>query len=174
MQSTPPQLWGVAENAGRHLHSRLHGSGSQISCEYRDGVLYLRGQSRSFYQKQMAERRAEEFGTLDKNGDGSLSFAELLGRQAGRRGDAPKTAGETPRAPAAPGGEAGGRAAVGERLLRTMDRNADGKISKDEWTGPEERFTNMDANKDGIIDAAEIQARVRGMGGRGEEAKKSQ
>lgn len=55
MQSTPPQLWGVAENAGRHLHSRLHGSGSRISCEFRDGVLYLRGQSRSFYQKQMAQ-----------------------------------------------------------------------------------------------------------------------
>ena len=55
MQSTQPHLWGVAENAGHHLHSRLHGFGSQISCDYRDGVLYLRGRSRTFYQKQMAQ-----------------------------------------------------------------------------------------------------------------------
>jgi osmotically-inducible protein OsmY len=55
MQSTHPQWLSVAENAGRHLHSRLDGFSNQISCEYRDGVLYLRGQSRSFYQKQMAQ-----------------------------------------------------------------------------------------------------------------------
>lgn len=125
-------------------------------------------------EKEAAARRAEEFGRLDKNGDGTLSFAEMLGRLPAVRGDAPKAAGETPRAPVAPGGEDGGRAALGERLLRSMDRNADGKISKDEWTGPEERFTNMDANKDGVIDAAEIQARVRGMGERGGEGRRAQ
>ncbi len=125
-------------------------------------------------EKEMAGRRAEEFGTLDKNGDGAISLLELLGRQAGRRGEAPKAT-ETPKAEPGKAAEAlKGRGAVGERLLRTMDRNGDGKIAKDEWTGPEERFTNMDANKDGIIDAAEIQARVRGMSGRGEEAKKPQ
>ncbi len=28
---------------------------TDISCEYHDGVLYLRGQSTSFFQKQMAQ-----------------------------------------------------------------------------------------------------------------------
>ncbi len=55
MQSTHPQLWGVAENAGRHLQSQLHVFGSQISCDYRDGVIYLRGRTHTFYQKQMAQ-----------------------------------------------------------------------------------------------------------------------
>ncbi len=55
MEPTQSHLWDVAENAGRHLHSRLHGFGSQISCDYRDGVLYLRGQSRNFYHKQLAQ-----------------------------------------------------------------------------------------------------------------------
>ncbi|MCY2987318.1 MAG: BON domain-containing protein [Planctomycetota bacterium] len=62
MIPTQSALLGVAEDAQRHLHNQLHASGRQISCDFRDGVLYLRGRSRSFYQKQVAQeavRRVE-------------------------------------------------------------------------------------------------------------------
>jgi len=123
-------------------------------------------------EKEAAARRAEEFGRLDKNGDGALSFAELLGRLPAMRREGPAAV-EPPKAPAVPRAEGRSRGAVGEQLFRSMDKNGDGKISKDEWTGPEERFTNMDTNKDGFIDAAEIQARMRGMRDGARELRKS-
>ena len=43
------------ENASRHLRISLNAAIAGLSCEYRDGVLYLRGRSNSFYEKQMAQ-----------------------------------------------------------------------------------------------------------------------
>ncbi|MHA2621091.1 MAG: EF-hand domain-containing protein [bacterium JZ-2024 1] len=40
-----------------------------------------------------------------------------------------------------------------------LDRNGDGKISKDEFPGKPERFTALDTNADGFITKEELQAR---------------
>src|SRR5262245_62267597 len=46
-----------------------------------------------------------------------------------------------------------------------MDTNKDGKISKDEWKGPADRFTQLDSNGDGYLTRDELAAGARG--GRG-------
>lgn len=125
--------------------------------------------AREQLEKDMATRRGEEFASLDKNGDGALSFLELLGRERGGAGRAEAPAVEAGKNVEQPKG----RQALGERLLRGMDTNGDGKIAKSEWTGAEERFKGLDTNGDGVIDAAEIQARTREMGRRPEAPKKA-
>src|SRR5260370_22223104 len=50
-----------------------------------------------------------------------------------------------------------------------MDKNKDGKISRDEWKGPAQIFDRIDTNHDGFIDQAEYdqwQQRARVGGGR--------
>ena len=56
-----------------------------------------------------------------------------------------------------------------------MDKNKDGKISKEEWTGNPRGFDRIDANHDGSIDKEEFKARgSRGAGkGCGATAKKT-
>ena len=40
--------------------------------------------------------------------------------------------------------------------LRAMDKNKDGKISKDEYTGPAPLFDRLDRNSDGFISSDEL------------------
>ena len=49
-----------------------------------------------------------------------------------------------------------------------MDANKDGAVDKSEWRGPAERFDAIDANKDGKITLAELQAAPPGGGGGGQ------
>lgn len=44
----------ITENARRLLEERMM-SARQITLEYREGVVFLRGQLPSFYQKQLAQ-----------------------------------------------------------------------------------------------------------------------
>jgi osmotically-inducible protein OsmY len=46
---------GVERNAEDRLRSRLHVEVNRMSCQFRDGVLYLRGRSNTYYQKQLAQ-----------------------------------------------------------------------------------------------------------------------
>ena len=39
-----------------------------------------------------------------------------------------------------------------------MDSNHDGDVSRREFLGPQDEFTDMDQNDDGFIDAAEAEA----------------
>jgi Ca2+-binding EF-hand superfamily protein len=49
-----------------------------------------------------------------------------------------------------------------------MDKNNDGQIARDEWTGPAEGFERLDQNRDGSITRDEAKAGMRGRGaGRG-------
>ena len=45
-------LLDIAETARNHLRSSVVQS---VSCEYDDGVIVLRGRSRSYYEKQIAQ-----------------------------------------------------------------------------------------------------------------------
>lgn len=49
---SPPS---VKESAERHLGSHRYSALKNVSCEYRDGVLVLRGCLASYYLKQLAQ-----------------------------------------------------------------------------------------------------------------------
>jgi len=51
-------------------------------------------------------------------------------------------------------------------MIKNWDQNGDGAVSKDEWTAagrPAERFDIVDANKDGKITVAELEAAMAAM-----------
>jgi Ca2+-binding EF-hand superfamily protein len=55
-------------------------------------------------------------------------------------------------------------------LIKSWDKDGDGAVSKEEWTAagrPAERFDAVDANKDGKITAAELEAAMAAMRQRG-------
>lgn len=92
----------------------------------------------------------EAFTRMDKNGDGSITRDELRGGQRG--GFAP-----------AQGGPQGLRgdmdpAARWQQMLERSDANNDGKISAEEFKGPEEVLKFLDANNDGVITEEEALA----------------
>lgn len=77
---------------------------------------------------------------------------------AGENVDGEKPRGEAAEKKKPAGGNAGG-------MLQRLDKDADGKLSKEE--APErmqERFDELDANKDGFLDAGEL-SKLRGPGG---------
>jgi hypothetical protein len=79
----------------------------------------------------------EVFDRLDANSDGFLSVEELKAK-ARRRGVRQKG-----------------------RRLAALDKNNDGIISRDEWTGPASRFDRLDLDKNGSLSAEEIRNRRR-------------
>jgi len=54
----------------------------------------------------------------------------------------------------------------GDRFLQMFDKDQDGKVSKDEFPGRDERFDRVDENQDGFIEKSEINKRPPGGGGR--------
>ena len=51
-------------------------------------------------------------------------------------------------------------------MIKAWDKNGDGGVSKDEWVAagrPAERFDLIDANKDGKISTAELEAAMAAM-----------
>lgn len=47
-----------------------------------------------------------------------------------------------------------------EGILRNMDANQDGRISRQEWKGPPKGFDILDKNRDGVVTRAELDAGV--------------
>ncbi len=55
-------------------------------------------------------------------------------------------------------------------IIKNWDKNGDGAVDKAEWTAagrPAERFDAVDANKDGKVTAAELEAAMAAMRARG-------
>ncbi len=91
------------------------------------------------------------------------TVAALVGSISLTAQDAPKPPGEGE--PHGPGGPPQGRM---DEMLKKVDTNGDGKISKEEWLEfsrkeAEDRYSKMDTNKDGSVDKAEIEEGVRKM-----------
>ena len=86
-------------------------------------------------KQEYIDARAAQFARLDRNGDGFIDAADS------REG----------------ANERGQRAAAA--LRGRIDSNGDGKISKEEFVNaPTMVFDKFDANKDGVLDATELEA----------------
>jgi Ca2+-binding EF-hand superfamily protein len=86
-------------------------------------------------KQEYNDARAALFARMDRNGDGFIDDADS------REG----------------ANERGQRAAAA--LRGRIDSNGDGKISKDEFVNaPTMMFDKFDANKDGVLDAQELEA----------------
>lgn len=93
---------------------------------------------------------------LDTDGDGKVSREEFDGPpehfpQFDRNRDGFITEEEAPKGPP----PRRGRPA---RFLERLDRDGDGKVSREEFDGPEDHFDDFDENGDGFIDRAEAPA----------------
>lgn len=102
----------------------------------------------------------------DENGDKKLSKDEFAKGTQKSTEEKPPLTGDTRR----PGGAGASGAQIKEYLSR-MDKNGDGKISKEE--APErmkENFDRLDANKDGFITTEEFLRGAAGLGGRPADA----
>lgn len=97
------------------------------------------------------EQFLQRFGQIDSNDDGFIDQSELNSAQP------------PPRFPGA--GLAGGRM----RMFEQMDANGDGKLTRDEASGPmAARFESMDSNRDGAVDRTEMESSMqRGRRGPG-------
>jgi Ca2+-binding EF-hand superfamily protein len=96
-------------------------------------------------KQEHVDARAAQFSRMDRNGDGFIDEADS---RAG-------------------GNERGQRAAAA--LRGRIDSNGDGKISKEEFVNaPTMLFDKFDANKDGVLDAKELEA-ARNAAGRWRE-----
>jgi Ca2+-binding EF-hand superfamily protein len=121
--------------------------------EYRDMLLSLREAVGSVKTK---------FAEIDKNGDGKISKDEFTGPEAlfGRidtDGDGVITLEEAQKFQPGPGAGAGaGANAAFLARLRAMDKDGDGKITREEFTGQPAVFERLDANKDGVLTRDEI------------------
>ncbi len=111
----------------------------------------------------------EIFDRIDGDDDGFISEAEA---------ETAAAAGERMRKNMHEGGEGGpGQGQRGQRnadpaarwaaMLEHLDTDNDGKISQDEFQGPDEAFDRIDANDDGFITEDEAQAIGANRGGYG-------
>ena len=92
-------------------------------------------------------RLAAHFDQIDTNHDGQVSFDELHAFHAANRG------------------AKGDRAA---KMLKSIDTDGDGKISKAEaLAAAAARFDRADANRDGFLTVEEMKAARHAHGGRG-------
>jgi Ca2+-binding EF-hand superfamily protein len=109
------------------------------------------------------ESIGSKFAEFDRNGDGKISREEFAGPvflfdRLDADGDGSISREEARKFQPGPGPGGGDLA----QRLRAMDRNGDGKISKDEFAGPPQFFDRFDANKDGSITIDELR-QVRPM-----------
>ena len=126
---------------------------------------------------ELPQRLKSRFESMDENGDGILDESEqnaMLERIKKMRGGQKK--GQGPNGQQAAGPEGGRRGANFPQLLKKMDKNADGQLTKDEM--PErmqQRFESMDTNGNGVFDKDEQVAvieRMQQRGGKGEKRKR--
>ncbi|HEX3658855.1 MAG TPA: EF-hand domain-containing protein [Pirellulales bacterium] len=97
---------------------------------------------------EVGERLRENFDRVDTDGDGYIQPEEMQKVMAALAGGQRRPEGGGPN---------------GQQMLKQMDKNNDGKLSKDEvGERMRENFDRLDANSDGYIDAEELGRMLRG------------
>lgn len=81
----------------------------------------------------------ERFANLDKDGDGGVTLEEMTAAMKG-------------------GGPGGPGDKGGKRMFQRFDKNADGKVARDEFPGGDAAFQQMDKNGDGFLSSEEVDA----------------
>jgi Ca2+-binding EF-hand superfamily protein len=118
------------------------------------------------------EQRERRFKSLDRNQDGKLDSSEFQGgparfAQLDRNQDGLLSRDEIPwldtGKPAKPDGAAPEEARRADRpplgRLKAMDRDDDGRVGRDEFSGPPAMFDRLDADHDGFIDRTDRKER---------------
>jgi uncharacterized protein (TIGR03067 family) len=94
-----------------------------------------------------------------KPSTGSVSRSEFQqvyeAHRAGQRG--PVRPPDSPNPIPQPGDGANNVLPVGEALLRLCDENGDGRLTRTEWNRLTQLWTRLDANRDGMLDSAELE-----------------
>jgi Ca2+-binding EF-hand superfamily protein len=138
-------------------HADKNNDGKIDRDEYRDVLVSLReaGPGQGQGAGPGAGAGPNPFVQMDRNGDGKLSREELAVPEVlFNRIDADKDGLITTAEAARFREETGAGPGLGIMLfrgLKEMDKNGDGKVSREEFTGPEPQFDRIDADKDGFI-----------------------
>lgn len=95
---------------------------------------------------ELPEQNRERMLKADSDGDGALSPAEFAeghrkSQRAGKPGKGGPGAG-----PGGPGGPGGG-----PELLRRFDHDRDGKVTREQFPGSDQKFAELDKNGDGVL-----------------------
>jgi len=101
------------------------------------------------------------FGHLDKDGDGYISKEESEAMKKNR----PKRQNRPQDGQGGKGGQ-GNNEDRAKQMFSKMDANGDGKLSRDEFRGPDQAFDKIDENNDGSLTMEELQKGRKGGQGR--------
>lgn len=93
------------------------------------------------------------FQRIDKDGDGILSQVEIATMGGGAAGNQTDSGAQT-----GPGGP-------GQKRIRDMDKDGDGRVSRDEFRGPAKKFKKIDSNGDGFLTLDEFNKVLSRRGG---------
>lgn len=85
---------------------------------------------------------------------------EVVALQTESDAPAGSTAPQRPGRPTAPQGTSGRRGIPWEAIIRRDDKNGDGKVTKEEFSGPAQLFSRLDKNGDGTLTREEHESAV--------------
>ena len=125
------------------------------------------------------EERMARFKESDKNGDGKVAADEFMGppeafKRLDKDGDGAITPAEVEASMKdAPPGVPGEKGDKGKTRFAKWDKNADGKLSREEFQGSDQTFKDLDKNGDGFLETSELDGfKPKQFGGKGEKGKK--